>query len=426
MRLLSFITLFCIQFMTTSVCAASYELNIAELIQNQNIIQTLRIEADNLTAKITLNNGQTIDALASDTWPLFFETAQISVTGPNVLFKLVTQDGNEWERVFSSFNLLISNLVRDGRREVTLDLHAIPFKEIGKQINKKTTLNLAQFLLKAFILGAEGEIHFKLQASAALEENAHPLMKIELEQNGQSLSFEMQAQQDGLKIGVWKIRGNGFGKGSITELLLTALRNMSEECRKLNPKTDYEVMLQTVFYGVDLFLDLTAPIVQWDGITVSAQGSFDYQSKDVDTFSTHLNNHFQLTAYDGSWSAQLGSKTYASVGMKDSPALTQQFIISNPASDIEKIAQWIQTHWVDQLATVLNMPSIKYYAYYFPTYFGQGLVMVMLSLGEPQEDGTITFTLSGSTLGSFEISKTNVSDLGALVIKKIKGKTGGW
>lgn len=426
MRFLSFLTLFCVQLMTTSLCAATYELNIAELIQSQNIIQTLRLEAEDLTAKITLNDGQTIDALASsDTWPLA-ETAQISVVGPNVLFKVVTQDGNEWERSLNSFNLVISNLVHDGRREITLDLHAIPFKKIGKQISNKTTINLAQSLLKTFVLGAEGEIHFKLQASADLEENAHPLIKINLEQNEQSFSFELQTQQDDLRIGAWNIRGNGFGPGSLTELLLTALRKMGEECRKLTPKTDYEVMLQNIFYGIDLFLDLTAPISQWDGITLIAKGSFDYQSKDLNTFSTHLNNHFQLDTYDGSWSTTLGSKTYVSVGMEDSPALSQQFIISNPASDIEKIAQWIQTHWIGQLATMCNMPSIKYYAYYYPTYFGQVLAMVITSLGELQEDGTITFTLSRNSLGSFEISKINVSDLGTLFIKKIKGKTGGW
>ncbi|SPX61035.1 Uncharacterised protein [Legionella feeleii] len=140
----------------------------------------------------------------------------------------------------------------------------------------------------------------------------------------------------------------------------------------------------------------------------------------------HFNNHFQLEAYDGSWSTTLGSKTYISVGMEDSPALSQQFILSNPSSDVEKTAQWIQTHWVDQLAAMLNMPSIKYYAYYSPTYFGQALVMVITSLGELQEDGTIIFTLSRNSLGSFEISKTSVSDLGALIIKKVKGKTVGW
>lgn len=427
MRFLSFLTLLCIQLVTIPLCAASYELNIAGLIKNQNIIQTLRIEADDLTAKITLNNGQTLDALAGDYWPPFDETAQISVVGPNVLFKLITQDGNEWERSFNSLNLLISNVTHEGRREITLDLNATPVKRIGKEINKKkTTFNLAQSLLKAFVLGAEGQIHFKLLASAELEENTHPLIKIELEQNEQSFSFELQDQRDDLKIGSWKIRGNGFGPGSLVELLLTALRNMSEEYRNQNTKTDYEAMLQNIFYGIDLFLDFTAPISQWDGITLIAKGSFDYQSKDLDAFSMHFNNHFQLEAYDGSWSTTLGSKTYISVGMEDSPALSQQFILSNPSSDIEKTAQWIQTHWVDQLAAMLNMPSIKYYAYYSPTYFGQALVMGITSLGELQEDGTIIFTLSRNSLGSFEISKTSVSDLGALIIKKIKGKTVGW
>jgi len=72
----------------------------------------------------------------------------------------------------------------------------------------------------------------------------------------------------------------------------------------------------------------------------------------------------------------------------------------------------------------MNMPSIKYYANYFPKYFIQGLTLAMSSLGEIQEDGTISFKFSGNADGSFVVGGLNSSEIASLIIAKIKEKMG--
>lgn len=426
MRYLSFLSVLCIQLSATALSAATFELNMAELFPQQNLIQTVQIEADSLQAEITLNDGQILDGLASDQWPALSDISQISVEGPEVQFKVITQSGSEWTRSLGSFDLKLANVVNDTRKEMSLDLHATPLHKIFEQKDSTSAFNLGHSLFKTLMLVAKGDFHLYLVASADLEENNHPSMKLEFELGEQALTFEVHDHQDDLKTGAWKIRGNGFGKGSLVDLVLSAIRMVSEECKKMSAETEYDQMLQHVFYGVDLFLDLTAPISDWTGITLIVEGSFDYLSKETGAFFTHLNNHFRLETYDGSWNTSLGSKSYVSVGMEESSAWSQEFILKNPAHDLEKAAVWIQQNWTDQLAIMLDMPSIKYYSDYFPKYFIQGLTAVMSSLGEIQEDGTVSFKISSDSLGSFTIDGVSPSELASLFIEKIKEKIGGW
>lgn len=423
MRFLSFLVAACI-LSAPALSAATVELNMAELFPQQNLIQTVQIEAENLHAEMTLNDGQSINILALDKWPEISDIAQIIVDGPEVQFKVITLSGSEWTRSLGSFDLILSNLINDSRKEMTLDLHATPLHKIFDQ--KDSVLDLGQTLFKTLLLVAKGDIHLYMVGSADVEENAHPSMKLEFELDKQILAFEVHDQQDNLKIGAWKICANGFGKGSLVDLVLSAIRLMSEECKKMSAESEYDQMLQQVFYGVDLFLDLTAPIAEWTGVTLTVQGDFVFLSKDACAFASHFNNHFQLETYDGSWNTSLGSKSYVSVGMEDSSAWSQEFIFKNPAHDLEKAAMWIQQHWTDELATMLDMPSIKYYSDYFPKYFIKGLTLVMSSLGEIQEDGTVSFKFSSSTLSDFTICGYAPPEIADLIVTKVKELVGGW
>ncbi|MBA3239299.1 MAG: hypothetical protein H0T62_13270 [Parachlamydiaceae bacterium] len=424
MRSLAFLAAVCIQLSAPTLSAGIVELNMAELFPQQNLIQAVQIEAENLHAEITLNDGQAIDFLALDQWPELSDIAQITVEGPEVQFKVITQSGSEWTRSLGSFDLKLSNLTNGTRKEMTLDLHATPLHKIFEQ--KDSVFDLGHTLFKTLLLVAKGDIHLYMVASTDLEENTHPSMKLEFELDKQTLAFEVHDQQDNLKIGAWKICANGFGKGSLVDLVLSAIRLVSEECKKMSAESEYDYMLQQVFYGVDLFLDLTAPIAEWTGVTLTAQGDFVFLSKDAFAFAAHFNNHFQLETYDGSWNTSLGSKSYVSVGMEDSSAWSQEFIFKNPAHDLEKAAAWIQQHWTDKLATMLDMPSIKYYSDYFPKYFIKGLTRVMSSLGEIQEDGTVSFKLSSSPSGTFTICGYTPSEIASLLIAKVKELVGGW
>lgn len=424
MRYISSLLFLGFQLITTTLSAATLEFDIANIFPQQNLIQKVRIEAESLQAEMTLNNGQVLDPIVTKQWPSFSDIAQILVLGPEVKFKVITQNGSEWTRSLGSFDLKFSNIANVNRREMTLDLNAKPLNKVFEQKNSKTAASFGHYLFKTLMLSAEGDIHLYLFTSMDLVQNAHPEMKIKFELDKQSLAFEWQDQQNDVKAGNWKIFGNGFGKNSLVDLVIKTIRTMSEEYRNLKDKTEYDLLLQKVFYGLDLFLDFTSPISEWTGVNLTVQGSFDYLSKD-DVFLTHINNYLQLDAYDGRWSASVGSKSYFSIGVPDSPTWSQEFNLKNPAHDMEKVAGWIQVNWTNQLADLLNMPSIKYYANYFPKYFIQGLTLVMTSLGEIQEDGTISFKLSSNSDGAFTIGGLNTSELASLIIAKIREKMGG-
>lgn len=426
MRYFSFLSALCIQVSATALSAATFELNMADLFPQQNLIKAVQIEANNLEAEITLNDGQIIDGLTCDEWPSLADIARISVEGPEVQFKVITQSGSEWTRSLGSFDLKLANVINDTRKELSLDLHATPLHKIFDAKDAASGFNLGHALFKTLMLVANDDFHLYLLGSSDPEENAHPSMEMVFELGNQSLAFEVHDKQDDLKVGAWKIRGNGFGKGSLVDLVLSAIRMTSAECKKMAAETEYDQMLQEVFYGIDLFLDLTAPIADWTGITLIVNGSFDYLSKETGVFCTNLHNHFQLETYDGSWSTSLGSKSHLSVDMKASTAWSQEFILRNPAHDLEKIAAWIQQNWTDQLAILLDMPSIKYYSDYFPKYFIQGLTSIMSSLGEIQEDGTVSFKFCSNSFGSFTIDGVSPSEIADLFIAKIKEKIGGW
>lgn len=421
MRFISFLLLF----ISNAISAATIEFDVANIFPQQNLIQTVKIEAESLQAEMTLNNGQILDPLTTSSWPSFSEIAQILVQGPEVQFKVLTKNGSEWTRSLGSFNLKFLNVVNANRREMSLDLHAVPLQKAFEQKNTKKSASFGYYLLKTLMLIAKGNVHVNLLIATDLEENAHPLIKMTYEVNKQSLDFELQDQPNELTSGTWKIYSNGLGKNSLVDLLIKALRTMSDEYKNLKEKTEYEQLLQKAFYGMELFLDFTAPISEWSGIGLTIQGSFDYLSNSS-VFSTHINNYVQLDAYNGSWSTSFGSKSYLSLGIADSPTWSQEFNLKNPANDLQKIAEWVQRNGANQLAELINMPSIKYYIDYFPKYFIQGLTVVMSSLGENQEDNTLTFKFVGNSDGSFTIGGLNTSEVSSLIIAKIKEKMGGW
>ena len=425
MRYISFLTMFFLQLSTTALSAATFEINIAEFFPQQNLIKTVQIEAASLQTQMTLTDGQIIDSLPSQ-WPPISEITTISVKGPEVQFKVITQSGSEWTRSLGSFDLKLSNTVNvnEGRKEMVLDLHATPLHKIFEQKNPESPLSFSHYLFKTLMLSSKGNIHFYLIAATDFKENTHPSLKMVFELDKQNLTVELLDQPDGLKTGTWKISGNGLGKNSLVDLVLSAIRAMSDECKKIPAPTEYDQILKNIFYGIDLFLDFTAPISEWTGITVTETGSFDYISNDTGIFSTHLNNHILLEAYDGSWNISLGSKSYLSFDMTDAPTWSQEFIVKNPERDLKKAAEWIQLHWVDQLSALLDMPSLKYYANYFPKYFISGLTLVMSSLGEMQEDGTVSFKLNNNSSGSFTLAGLSPSEIAYLIIAKIKERSG--
>jgi hypothetical protein len=237
------------------------------------------------------------------------------------------------------------------------------YEQLPFDDENKAELNFACYLFKALVLGAQGNIHFKLQASGDTIAKSHPSINLEMELDKQGLFFEFHNLQDGLIKGAWKICSNSFDKGSLINIIITSIHMMSEESRKFVEKnpSEYDLLFQQIFYGAEIFLDITSPITKWDGISFINQGFFDFLKKDSSSFLTHLDSHFQLGAYDGSWTTSLGSKSIFSFGIEGVPALSQEFIIKNPLHDLEKIAQWIQIHWTDKLSAYLNMPSIKYY-----------------------------------------------------------------
>jgi hypothetical protein len=415
--------------------AATFELNVAELFPQQNLIQTFQINAEGLQAEMTLNDGQIIDILdAGMTDRDLSDITEIFVSGPDVVFKVITKSGSEWTRSLSTLNLRIIHRIKDGRRVMALDIDATPAYQIFEEGQSPNTnideeshsvLNFGHFLLKTLMVFVEGNIHLTWEASANLADNSYPAMKFELEMGKQSLAYELNDFQDGSKVGAWKIQGNGFGKGSLINIVFTALKMMSQECKKMSAETPYDHILQTVFYGVDLFLTITAPIAEWEGITLINEGSLAYTPHQADDFAVDLHNLFKLEAYDGNWNTSLGSKSHIAI-VENLPEWSQEFIIKNPVHDLEKIAQWIQLNWTDQLSTLLNMPSIRYYGVYFPSYFIQGLTMIMMNVGEFREDGTLSIVITSNPAGTYTLGDMSPSEVAALIIAKIKWLIGGW
>lgn len=113
-----------------------------------------------------------------------------------------------------------------------------------------------------------------------------------------------------------------------------------------------------------------------------------------------------------------------------SPELPSQWhlemLVSNPAENLNKISQGIQANYLDELATFLSAPSISYYGKYSSNYFIQALNLLLTSLGEPQADGTLRFSVSNNLDDSLKIGDIDPSELSQLLLDKIKEQVGGW
>jgi hypothetical protein len=431
--------LFLVFIFCARLSAATFELNVAELFPQQNLIQAFQLNAECLPVELTFNDGQTIEVSTEEMSDLDLSSfTQISIGAPNVNFKVITQNGQEWSRSLSSFRLKISHLIKDGRKVMTLDIHAIPSQEPVRPINfnfepflqiaghqDADILKLSSlYFFKTLLLLAEESIHLKLEASVDID-NSFPGLKFDLELGGQSLVYELNDHPDGIKIGAWKIQGVTKYEGkSLINLVLSLAKMFNVECQKISAETPYDRMLQNFFNTADMLLSFLTSTSVWEGLTVIGEGSFVFQSNDSLYISTELNNHFRIGTNSGNWRS-ISSKGHFSFDVQNDPQLYQKFIVRIPVSDLESTANWIKYLLSGGRHGGLDVFAYMAYGVNVNQYMIQALTLAILNIGEIHDDGTVSF---GITLNPKSFSLGNLSPLETidLIIAKIKELIASW
>lgn len=390
-----------------SLSAASYELDLQEAFPQQTLFQKLTVEGELLQ----------IEANESD------ENLEVSLSGPEVEFRLTTLQGEEWSVPLGTFQLHVLSEMHSERRHVLFDLEATSLIPTPGKLNfSNGSHKLIGSLYKA-LMSVKGSVHVTLEASSdtALDD---AMIKLDLIKGKQQLHLTMHDTANG-NHAFWNLQSNLFGKGALVDFLITGLREWSERVQESTPESPTEEVLQNVCSQISAFMDLAAPLLEWDGIVLALDGESLYQNQ-PDLYELYLKNDFKVSTVTGEWSAFMGSRSHYVAGVDLPYKWEQEFVVTNLSSDIEKLCGWIQVNAIDQLAEYLEMPSLKYYGSYFPKYFNQALATLIMKLGEPQEDGTLLLAFSGGAVDSSTIGSADLADSGKLLVDAIKEKVNGY
>jgi hypothetical protein len=403
---------FCFSFlsfllMAFSLSAAKYEVDLQEYFPKQLIFKSMVIEGDFLCTETDLDR--------EDGYEIF-------LAGPKVQFRLVTLDDGEWGITLNSVELHLLRQASASGWKNLLDLRGN--SSLGKLDFQNGAKGFVSTLLKTFI-GSKGAFHFRVDSQSE-EASADSSFAISFAKGKQRLSLTSDSSSD-LSSAAWQIESSLLGKGTLIDLLITAIKEINNAAQQATVKAEnrIEETVQQLCLQLGAFFDFAAPLLEWEGANVMISG--DAKSQDeADSFLLLMNNDFKLSIYQNTWSAELGTRSYYLSKANAPCEWKQEFIIKNPSNDLDKLCQWIQVNATEKLANYLEAPSIAYYGNYFPSYFSSALKMLFVKLGEPQADGTLLLTLSGEGSLSTSVGYYNVSEVAQLLVNSVKEKVGGY
>jgi hypothetical protein len=243
-------------------------------------------------------------------------------------------------------------------------------------------------------------------------------MSVDFKINQQSLHFDFRNNK-GYKAGSWEVQSNFAEKGSLLSFFIETVQNINAASEDLIPEDYYGQTQKKIFAGLDFITSMIAPFCDDAAVGLICYGTFQ-QMETANMFSSNIINDFILIDSTGYWRDGFSILASISAGENVPIVWSQRFMIKNPAQAIERFASWVQLHGTDQLAILLEMPSISYYGCYFPKYFKQALTVMLNNLGTPQKYDTLLFTVSSSTGESFQIAGIQACEFGQLFIQKIK------
>lgn len=394
-------------FAAASLSAASYELDLQELLPQQTIFHKLTVEGELLQVE----TEQSDDFL------------EVSLSGPEVEFRLTTMQGEEWSVPLGTFQLHVLTEKQAEHSRALFDLEATSLLPSPGKLNfSKGPHKLIGSLYKA-LMSLKGPMHLTLEASSdvALKES---LLKLDLMKGSQQLHLTMDDSPTGNHAS-WNLQSSLFGKGALIDFLINALKEWSDKVQESAPESPTEEILQNICAQISAFMDLAAPLLEWDGIILALDGESSYQNQ-PDFYELYLKNDFKVSTVTEDWSAFMGSRSHFIAGVDLPYKWNQEFVITNLSSDIERLCAWIQVNAIDQLAEYLDMPSLKYYGSYFPKYFNQALAAIIMKLGEPQEDGTLLLAFSGGAADPSSFGSIDLAETGDLLVNAIKEKVNGF
>jgi hypothetical protein len=216
------------------------------------------------------------------------------------------------------------------------------------------------------------------------------------------------------------------GKEGLVNLLIVSIQKICKASSQITSMSSYDEVIINFLAQVDYLLEIMTPLLVSQNVDLVITGNFDQHSVETEGICIQLNNLFQTIYADKKLDFRIGLNSCFTISREFPSQWCLEMIVNTPDENLNKISQWIQANYLDQLATYLGAPSISYYGKYSSDYFIQALNLLLISLGEPQADGTLRISMSNNKDDSLKIGDIDPSELSLLLLDKIKKLVGGW
>lgn len=399
-----------------------YEISLEEYLSSQIPLKSIILEGEHLQAQVKMADGSDYDIVSSADWPHIREINEINFRAPEVTLTLVAKSGYKFIKKLSSFDFHIEQQFSNGRHEICLVLNSRlifhPEDEISDEEQDNCDMESWLFpIMRTLFYG--DSIHVALRVSADVANHSKPFLTFEVESSGQSLFFQLE-DKGTEKIASWAIDGSLGGKGSIIQCLVRALSTINK--LGISFSSIAQDRLSFLLHYTQVVADYTSPWRDWKGVGLSIFGTACYREMNPETWSVQSENRVQLQAQYDSWVFGFSSNTSYICGDSTYGQANQEIRIDNPSKNIVLLAGWIQENALEPLAEYTNTPSLIYYGTYFANYFRDALAMILLNVGELQEDGSLLLRFSRDAEGNLWIGDCQINNFGNLLINYIKQK----
>ena len=306
---------------------------------------------------------------------------------------------------------------------------ATPKRELKSEVQNKSIFikDLFFYLFKTLVFDSGQKFHFTLQSSVSQTEKTDSSINLDLSIDQQNLHLALQNIGPQVN-GDWNIHSKLMGEASLLKLVLDGFSEICKPHPEASPQNNsyYEKLRQLFEPLVRLAVLAGHSLSMLEGVGFTAHGSFEYQNIDNDLTQLELQNRFQIDSNEGNWSTGITMKSGMMFGENTPTRWHHDITVDDPIHNMVKIASWLRANVLDELALMMNAPSITYYGSYASTYFVEALAAMLYKLGQPQADGTLLLSFAGDETCLMKINGICVTSLGTLFLDLIKEKMSGW
>lgn len=399
------------------------EVDLEAYLPKQIPFKTLAIEADHIDARVVDIQGNLYSIDQPSTWPKASQIAEISFHGPEVKLILITDKDETITALLDSIDFDLKQQSSNGRRGTVLELSLIASKENEETSKKDQALSsLAVTLIRTILLGGNDPVYLYMQSTSDELTGENPHVSVIYNISGDEIEFDYESSEQSTLLD-WTIKGQLSGESLLFNRIVKALQIVGKGAKLINVDEQHKKTYEKFLSYMERIADFTQPLRGWDGIGYLIKG-FARTDRVVDMYFTSIYSRFQLEAVNESWKAWIDSNTFLQ-SAKGQPLTWKETVsISDPTVNTLKIARWLQANTSNDLAALLNCPSLTYLSK-LGDVFAVELAKFIESIGEIDEDSMLCLTIEQKTNG-ITIGNINVNKIGASLVKQIKEKTKWW